>query len=272
MKQKHSVPFWDDSFREEVETQTVDEGILIWALSGPSFALHTPQCMLYLDPYFGGDPLEAPAHTYRTTAVPLDPAQIRRAEAIIVSHDHYDHTHEDTLLAMAEGTEAHLYGPASAVKQMHTFGLPEERIHQVKAGDEFHIKDAQVTVWPGYDKDEPQAITYLIEADDVRLFFAGDSAAGPAFDQIAAQGDLDVAMLAFGRTWYMDESEILEAAQRLRPKLLLPYHWELWRSHTGDPLELGRLVERRPLPFEVRLLLVGDYLHYRPGGQFTQGG
>ena len=265
------MPYWHPSFRDEVESQTVEAGILIWAFSGPSFAVRTPECMLYLDPYFGGDPPDHVSDTYRTTAVPLDPAQIRQADAIIVTHDHYDHTHEDTLLAMAQGTAAQLYGPPSAVKKMREFGLPAERIHEVKAGEQFQVNDVNVTVWAGHDEDEPEAVMYLLSASGVRLLFAGDSGAGSSFDAIGARGDLDIAMLAFGRVWYMNESEMLAAALRLRPKLLLPYHWELWRGHTGDPLELGRLVERRQLPFEVRLLLVGDYLHYRPGGQFTKG-
>jgi len=66
MKQKHNVPFWDDSLREEVEGQTIEEGILLWAFSRPVFAMRTLQSMLYLDPYFGGDPEEGALDVYRT--------------------------------------------------------------------------------------------------------------------------------------------------------------------------------------------------------------
>jgi len=274
MKQKHNVPFWESSFRKEFENKTIDEGVLIWGFSGATFALRTPQSMFYLDPYFGGDPekhSESASDAYRTTAVPLNPAEIRLADVVLISHEHYDHCHEDTLLAMAKGTNVLFYGPASTVKKMLTVGLPKERIQEVRPGDQVQIRDMVLTVWPGYDKDEPQAVTYVIEVDGVKTFFGGDSSTGTAFSKIGAKCDLDIAMLAFGRTWYMDESQMLDAAMRLRPKLLLPYHWEIWRGHTGDVLELGRLVERRQLPFEVRILLLGDYLHYRPGGQFIKG-
>lgn len=272
MKQKHNVPFWESSFREEVESKTIDDGVLLWSFSGAAFALRTPQSMLYLDPYFGGDPVECAPNTYRTTAVPIDPSQIRLCDAVLMSHEHYDHCHEDTLLAMVKGTNCQFYGPVSAVKEMLAFGIPKERIHEVRPGDQVQIKDTVVTIWPGYDANEPHAVTYVIASGGVKTFFSGDSSAGPAFDEIGARGDLNIAMLAFGRTWYMNESEMLDAAMRLRPKLLLPYHWELWRSHTGDVLELGRLVERRKLPFKVQILLLGDYLHYRPDGQITKGG
>lgn len=57
MKQKQDVLFWESSFREEVENKKVDDGILVWAFSGAAFGLRTPQAMVYLDPYFGGDPV-----------------------------------------------------------------------------------------------------------------------------------------------------------------------------------------------------------------------
>ena len=69
MTQIHPMTdFWDDAFVREIEGTTVDQGVLIWALSGPSFVLRTPQSLLYIDPFLGGDFAGAPAGMYRTTA------------------------------------------------------------------------------------------------------------------------------------------------------------------------------------------------------------
>ncbi|MBI2841965.1 MAG: MBL fold metallo-hydrolase [Armatimonadetes bacterium] len=271
MKQKNNVAFWEDSFRDELEGMSIQDGVLLWALSGPTFAIRTPRAMLYLDPYFGGDPVECAPYAYRATQIPLDPSRIRLADAVLISHDHYDHCHEQTLQPMARNTGAPFYGPASAVREMVSYNLPGNRIHGVKPGDRFEVEDVAVTVWPAYDEYEPQAVTYMIESGGVRIFFGGDTSEGPAFDEIGTKGGVDIALVAFGRKWYMGEAQMLDAAERLRPKLLLPFHWELWRAYTGDILEFGRLVERRKPDYDVRILLVGDYLHYRPDGQFTKG-
>jgi len=271
LRKTQLTPFWRDTFRTAIEGTTPDEGVLIWSLGGASFAVRTPEAMVYLDPFFGGPPPDSEIELFRTTAIPIDPCRIGLADAVFISHEHYDHCHPDSLLMMADGTDASFYGPASAVKLMRQYGLPNDRIRELKPGDRTIVKDVAVTAWPAYDPIEPDAVTYVIEAGGVTLFFAGDSAAGPAFREIAAAKALDIAMLAFGRTWYMGEAEMLDAAAALNPKLLLPYHWELWRGHTGDPLELGRLVERNKPKFEVCLLLLGDHLHYRPGGRFTKG-
>jgi len=271
MKQKNNVAYWEDTFREEVESTRIEDGILIWAFSGPCFALRTPETMIYLDAYFGGDPVECTPNTYRTTQIPMDPGKITLADAVLISHDHYDHCHEQTLEPMARGTDARFYGPVSAMKEMDSYDLPKNRLCEVKAGDSLRIKDAAIRVWPAYDEGEPSAVTYTIESGGVKVFFGGDSSSGPAFDEVGSAGDLDIAMIAFGRTWYMNEAQLLDAAQRLRPRVLIPFHWELWRSHTGDVIELGKLIERRKPSFDVNLMLVGDYLHYSQGGNCRRG-
>ncbi|MHB9037265.1 MAG: MBL fold metallo-hydrolase [Armatimonadota bacterium] len=271
MKQKSNVQYWDKSFLDEVESTTISEGVLLWALSGAAFALRTPEAMLYLDPFLGGDPVEGLPGMYRTTAVGLDPAGIKLADAVLISHEHYDHCHEDTLLSLAAGTRAKFYGPFPAVKEMLSYGISSDRIRVIAPGDVITVNDAMIEVWPGYDAGSEGAVTFTIESGGVRVMFGGDSSDGPAFSELGAKGDLDIAMLAFGRTWYMSEAEMLDAAERLRPRLLLPFHWEIWRGHTGDALELGRLVERKKPPFEVGLLLIGDYLHYLPDGSFIKG-
>jgi L-ascorbate 6-phosphate lactonase len=270
MKQKSTSIFWEDSFRTELEGTAANDGVTIWALGGACFALRTPQATIYLDPFLCNDPLEGPPGMYRTTRIPLDPGRIALCDAALISHNHYDHCCEQTLEAMSKNTGMQMYGPSSAVDEMQSYDLPKSSIRRIDPGDSFRVQDATVAVWPAYDKDEPHAVSYLIESSGVRVFFTGDSVEGAAFDEVGAVG-VDIAMLAFGRTWYMDEYRMLDAAERLRPKLLLPYHWELWRGHTGDPLELGRLVERRKPPFRVDLLQIGDCIHCRSGGEFAKG-
>ena len=72
----------------------------------------------------GGAPVEGAPHTYRATPVPIDPAQIRLCDAVLITHEHDDHCHEDTLIPMIRSIEALFYGPASAAKEMRSFGVP----------------------------------------------------------------------------------------------------------------------------------------------------
>ena len=264
--------YWDDSFRQEMEQRSIEEGLLVWALGGPSFALRTPEAMVYLDPYFGGVPATEMPGMYRTSTVPVDPAKITVADAVLMTHAHLDHCHEPTLTAMAAGTSVRFYGPSSTLPKMLGCALPQDRVSVLKAGDRLDFADVTVTVWPANDPGEPEAVTFVVATQGVKAFFAGDSMPGPAVESAAADGDLDIVMLAFGRTWYMSAAALLDEAEKMGAKLLLPYHWDIWRGHTGDPLLLGRLVEQRKPSYAVELLLPGQSVHYLPDGDYTSEG
>ena len=123
----------------------------------------------------------------------------------------------------------------------------------------------QFFVYPSYDAFEPDAVTFVLASGGVNLFISGDTSNGPALSEIANAHPLDYALLAFGRTWYMSEEQMLEAARNLHPKTLLPFHWEFWRNHTGNiPNSLKRnFATARILIFS--LLLIGDSIHAAGG-------
>jgi len=88
--------------------------------------------------------------------------------------------------------------------------------------------------------------------------FSGDTQLGPVLFEVAAENTLDYALLAFGGNWYMNAEELIEAATVLRPRTLIPFHWEFWRRQTGDLVALFDAYHRRAPAFALDLPLVGD--------------
>lgn len=62
----------------------------------------------------------------------------------------------------------------------------------------------------------------------------------------------------------MDEEELLEAAKDLDPGTLIPFHWDLWRNHTGDIVRLLELYHREQPPFALKVMLIGDSVALTP--------
>jgi L-ascorbate 6-phosphate lactonase len=267
--------YWPKNFLAEVESYRVEQGIALWSLGGPSFLYQSPRTSIYIDPYFGPTPPEAEVLSpgvYRATAIPIYAPEIRRADAVISTHDHIDHCHETTLLALQSNTAAQFLGPETSTQRMLKGGIARGRIRTVTPGDEFKIKDVAIKVFDSHDPDAPGAVTYVLVAELVTLFASGDSRDGPTLDQIGNECRVDIALLAFGGPrWYMTHDKMLAAAQRLRPKVLLPFHWELWRGERGDPVALGKAIAVNPLPFDVRLLQIGDRIHYWAGRGIVTG-
>ncbi|MFW6116399.1 MAG: MBL fold metallo-hydrolase [bacterium] len=253
--------YWPKSFLDEVEKTTVDRGIILWALGGPSFAYRTQETLVWLDPYFSGTPDEVAAlGTYRTTAIPVNPSQVSVADIIISTHSHPDHCDEHTLVPMLRHTRAFCVAPRSSAELMHAFGIPDNRIRVVRAGDSLRYRDIEVDVYPSQDIDDPHAVTFVFSSGGTQLFVGGDTLDSPTMMRIGETHRLDLALLAFGRTWYMSEEELISAAGRLSPRTLLPFHWEFWRGHTGDITRLFQVYHRERPSFDIRIMLVGDSL------------
>jgi L-ascorbate 6-phosphate lactonase len=254
------VAYWPKTFLDEIESAPVAGPALLRALGGPSFLYRTPQTAIWLDPYFYGTPDDAVPDAYRATAIPVKPDEVRLADIVISTHEHVDHCHEGTVVPILSNTNAFCVAPESSAQQMRSWGIADDRIREVKPGDSITHNDVTISVHPGYDPGEPHAVSYILSAGGVRLFVSGDTSDGPGLAEVGDAHRPDYALLAFGRTWYMGEEEMLRVAGKLRPGTLLPFHWEFWRNHTGDIQQLFELYYRDRPDFDVKILLVGDAL------------
>ena len=157
-------------------------------------------------------------------------------------------------------TGAVCIAPSSSAKLMRGWGCRTD----VAAGDRFSHRDVQISVHGANDPGEPGAVNYVLESSGVTLFVSGDTAGCAALAEVGSGRDLNFALLEFGRTWYMNEEQMIVAARDLPPGTLLPFHWEFWRNHTGDVVRLLELYHRERPPFDLKLLLIGDSLLLTP--------
>lgn len=257
------VAFWPRAFLDEIEQAQVGPTPVLWALGGPSFLYRSAETTIWIDPYFGGTPDDAVAGAYRATAIPVNPDEVRAADIVMSTHDHIDHCHEGTVVPILANTDAYCVAPRTSATLMRGWGVPEERLREIGPGATVELRDVRISVHGAADPGEPGAVTYLIDSGGASLFVSGDTAGCPALAEVGAGGP-DYALLAFGRTWYMSEEEMLAAARDLAPGTLLPFHWEFWRNHTGDIAHLLELYHRDRPAFALKVLLVGDCISLTP--------
>jgi L-ascorbate 6-phosphate lactonase len=254
------VAYWPRTFLDEIEKAEIGPSPVLWSLGGPSFLYRTASTNIWIDPYFGGTPDDAVPDAYRAPAIPIDPAEVRAADVVISTHDHVDHCHEGTVMPILANTSAICVAPSSSATLMRQWGVPDDRLREVAAGDRLRVGDVGLWVYGANDPGEPEAVTYVLESAGTRLFVSGDTAGCPELAEIGARRDLDYALLAFGRTWYMSEEQMIAAARDLAPATMLPFHWDFWRNHTGDIVRLLEIYFRERPPYDLKVLLIGDSL------------
>ncbi len=261
----NDVLTWERSFLDEVEGAEVESGLVLWALGGPSFALRTRSSLLWIDPYFGGTPPDSPPGLHRAIAVPIDPSLIRRADAVLSTHSHIDHCHDATLLPISQQTSARFVGPTTSAAAMRTFGVPATRIDEVSVGSRVMVGDTEIITCGAYDPAEAGAVSFVIRTTGHTLFFAGDTQDTPLLDAVGAAYSVDVALLAYGEPWYLSADNLLHAAERIQPKTLIPFHWDIWRGFSGDLGRFFAAYAAQPRSFAAQILQVGDRLSLPAG-------
>lgn len=207
----------------------------------------------------------------RFQPVPVEIEALGELDAVIVSHDHYDHLDAPSIRALAArdlpfftslGVGAHLeaYGVnpervteldwwESATIHKGRPGAERQRELRITAGPSQHfsgrgLKDRNKTLWS----------SFTITGEHKRVFFSGDTGLTEDYEAIRARlGPFDLVMLevgAFHPAWghiHLGPDNALAALELLGGAPLLPVHWGTFNLalHSWDqPVE--RLLELAP--------------------------
>lgn len=265
---------WDDWFvTDEVEAAS-PTGVSIWYLGCNGVVVRSPESTVYIDPYFGdGDP----PNIVRMIPVPMDAADATMCDAVLCTHEHIDHVHPPSYGPLVEELGAALYGTTACYEEPDYEGdlrAPDDRRKVIEVGDTFEVGDLTIHARPANDPDAIGEVAYVIEHETGTFFHGGDSRPAPeAFPRIADEFDIDLGVLALGsvgdivypdegsveRTrWYMDENQVIEAANQLQLDRLMPTHWDMWRGVGADPTALFEHAASFEYPRVLEQIKIGD--------------
>lgn len=173
--------------------------------------------------------------------VPMKLKDLPKIDAILISHDHYDHLDKDTILYLAENTETLFYMPSGVGDHLRQWGIPEKRIREFKWWDEIKLdENHSLAMTPSrhfsgrtpFDRNRTLWASWVIMAKEKRIFFGGDSGMFPGFQAIGEKyGPFDLTMLeigAFDQAWgdiHLGPENAIIAHEMLKGKVMMPIHW-----------------------------------------------
>jgi L-ascorbate metabolism protein UlaG (beta-lactamase superfamily) len=175
-----------------------------------------------------------------------DWANLPKADAIFITHEHGDHLNASTIdLLKKEGTL--IFANESSVKQAG-FGTV------IAVGEKKPVLDITVEAVPAYNLSpdrlqfHPQTRKdngYILTFGGKRVYVAGDTEGTP---EMKALQNIAIAFLPINLPYTMLPKDAAEAARAFKPKILYPYH-----QGKSDPAEVKRLLADVP-EIEVRVL------------------
>lgn len=207
--------------------------------------------------------------------------ELPHIDAIILSHNHYDHAESETLKFLAARDNPPIYVPLRVAPLMRAFGFSQ--IYELDWWQQVEHAKLTVTCLPAKhfsgrsatDRNETLWASFMIEFPAVgkRVYFAGDTAYSPHFSEIAAEfPDIDTTFMPIGAylpRWFMREvhvspDESIRAFQDLRATTMLGIHWgtyDLADEDWDEPQrEAIRFAAKAAIePQRVKIIAVGEH-------------
>jgi L-ascorbate metabolism protein UlaG (beta-lactamase superfamily) len=207
---------------------------LTW-LGHASFRLDTAGGKrVYLDPWLAGP------------TFPKSEQAIDRADAIAITHGHGDHASD--AVALQKQTGATVLGMVELVGWFVAQGLPEDRGIGFNKGGTVEVAGVRFTMTNAFHSSSAPDGSYagepagfVIEADDQRIYFSGDTLAFSDMQLIARLHSPTVAVIPIGDHYTMGPREAALALELLGNPRCVPGHWGTFPLLTGTPDELAKL-------------------------------
>jgi L-ascorbate metabolism protein UlaG (beta-lactamase superfamily) len=173
--------------------------------------------------------------------VPLE--ALPALDAVVVSHDHYDHLDIDTILALARSQRAPFVVPLGVGAHLRDWGIPDERIIELDWNEQAHIDELTLICTPArhfsgrfLDRNATLWASWAIIGPAHRAYFGGDTGYTKSFAEIGAEhGPFDVTLMpigAYNKVWpdiHMNPEEAVQAHLDVNGRLLVPIHWCTFR-------------------------------------------
>ncbi len=130
------------------EVGMVDRALAFWGLGQVGVAIKGPTGVLYVDPYLTDSDGEG-GRLERSFPPPLEPEEVTNASAVLLTHDHVDHTDLKTLLPLASASpEARFICPSTSRDTLVEAGLDRDRITVPEVGEPLEAAGATATAVP----------------------------------------------------------------------------------------------------------------------------
>lgn len=214
------------------------------------FELNDGKTDILIDPWLTGNPLA------------VEKAENLKPDYILITHGHGDHLGD--AVSIAKANDSTIIAPFELASYCSMQGAP--KIHPMHIGGDYGFGFGRLKLTlalHGSAYVDDKSITYtgnpcgfLIETGGKKIYHAGDTG---LFGDMKLIGDevLDLALLPIGGNFVMGIDDAVKAVELLRPRLVVPMHYNTFDVIKQDPDEFKQKVEGKNLA-PVRVLNPGQ--------------
>jgi L-ascorbate metabolism protein UlaG (beta-lactamase superfamily) len=182
----------------------------------------------------------------RMHEVPAPLEALPAVDAVLISHDHYDHLDIDTIMGLARTQRAPFVVPLGVGAHLRKWLIPESRIVELDWHESHQIGELTLVCTPArhfsgrlFTRNTTLWASWVIAGPRHRAFFGGDTGYTKSFAEIGMDhGPFDLTLLPIGAyhpAWpdiHMNPEEAVRAhldVAEADSGLLVPIHWATFR-------------------------------------------
>lgn len=188
---------------------------------------------------YAGVVIRTPSKTLIIDPADVDPAVFKKADALLITHEHYDHFDESLTREIYRRTQCPVVADLTSAKRLKDV-LPAGKLHEMRVGKEIKLDNITVRA-EGFRHPAASPVSYLITTeDDVKIYHTGDSLPTPDMKQIGERSPPDVVFCTVGAPAPgASPMTGLEIVRLVKPKLAVPYH-----AQAADRKKFAELVAK----------------------------
>ncbi len=228
-----------------------DRDSVTW-LGHAAFLLRLDGRNILLDPYLGTYAAPVNGGPRRFVPPALQVPDFPRIDVVVVSHNHYDHLCDPTVRALARRGGGAVVVPLGLGGFFRARGFADVR--ELDWEHSTAVAGLQVTALPAihwskrtlFDRNRSLWASFAIGGSRHKVWFAGDTAAGPVFEEMGRRhGPFDAALVPIGAyeprsimaAHHANPEEAVAIGRAMRAERLIAMHWGTVVLTDEDPFE-----------------------------------
>jgi len=173
---------------------------------------------------YSGVAIKTPSKTLVVDPVDVDPKTFKTVDAVLITHEHYDHLDESIVREIHKRTQCLVIADITSARRLRGV-VASDKLWEARVGLEFKIDNVLVRA-EGFRHPAATPVSFLITTEDgVKIYHTGDSLPFPEMKRIGERAPPDIVFCTVGAPAPGASPRTgVDIVKMVQPKVAVPYH------------------------------------------------